>query len=89
MNPFLELLARTTELWPHKAKIEKLGVVMGRVFGEACLEIKFGFLQKRGDVRASRRTMFVHLKPYLPVCPSEGLLIPEQLIGLTNNKKFS
>ena len=32
--------------------------------------------------------MFVHLKPYLPVTPAEGLMIPAKLLNLTNTQKF-
>lgn len=33
--------------------------------------------------------MFVHCKPFLPVCPPEGLIVPELVISLADNKKFS
>lgn len=51
INPLLELLAKTKEFWPHKARIDKLGILLDRFLGSVSLELKLGFIQNKNNAK--------------------------------------
>lgn len=32
--------------------------------------------------------MYVHMKPYIPICPTPGLVVPAQILSIGNTEKF-
>ena len=75
-----------SQFWPYKLKIDKINLLLNKLLFNVNLEIKVGFKNNAVvDAKESRKVMFIHLKPFILVRPSEGLLIPQEIISLGNN----